>query len=256
MRFLMREQTYERPLAAGQLRYERDGQPTGAVESWRWSAAATDAGQGTPGYRILRVDLDARAAPSGHSYLYNLVQRENGRFEQLKYRFWANGMQLKGNVLLEDEEIIATREVNEVYVSEETAVLPGYRFWFPSSVGLGLLADGGPKTEDGGQDSPLLPPSSVLRPVSTITLQAPAGGDMLTADPPWPLGLVQVEVERTWGRPEVVRVAGQEVTARPLTLTWSHHQRTVWLDQSGLILKMERDDGLTAVATRTIRYQG
>ncbi|MFO7537365.1 MAG: hypothetical protein R6X32_04810 [Chloroflexota bacterium] len=247
----MREQAYERPLAAGQLRYERAGQPTGAVESWRWSAAATDAGQGTPGYRILRVDLDARAAPSGHSYLYNLVQRENGRFEQLKYRFWANGMQLKGNVLLEDEEIIATREVNEVYVSEETAVLPGYRFWFPSSVGLGLVGSSGFGNERIGVGETADSDS-----IQTITLQAPAGEIVLTADPPWPLGLVQVEVERTWGRPEVVRVAGQEVTARPLTLTWSHHQRTVWLDQSGLILKMERDDGLTAVATRTIRYQG
>jgi hypothetical protein len=242
MRFLVPEQPYERPLASGQLRYERDGQPTGAVESWRWSA-------GTPGYRVLRVDLDARAAPSGHSYLYHLVQRENGRFEQLKYRFWANGLQLKGNVLLEDEEIVATREVNEVYVTEETAVLPDYRFWFPSSVGLGLLADGGPKTEDGEQDSP-------LRPVSTITLQAPTGGDMLTADPPWPFGLIQGDVFRGWGQPETIVVAGEDVGVRPLTLQWATRQRTIWLDQSGLVLKMEREDGLTAVASRLIRYKG
>jgi len=249
MRFLVPEQPYERPLASGQLRYERDRQPTGAVESWRWSAAATDVGQGTPGYRILRVDLDARAAPSGHSYLYNLVQRENGRFEQLKYRFWANGVQLKGNVLLEDEAIMATREVNEVYVSEETAVLPGYCFWFPSSVGLGLLADGGPKDE-------FRPPSSSLRLLPTVTLQAPASGDRLTADPPWPFELIQVDVSRRWDQQETIIVAGEAVSVRPLTLQWATQQRTVWLDQSGLVLKMERDDGLTAVATRFIRYKG
>lgn len=243
MRFLVREQAYERPLASGRLRYERDGQPTGAVESWRWTTA-------TPGYQILRVDLDARAAPSGHSYLYNLVQRENGRFEQLKYRFWANGMQLKGNVLLEDESIVATREVNEVYVSEETAVKPGYRFWFPSSVGLGLLENSGFGNERIGVGERVNSDS-----MQTITLQAPSGEAILTVDPPWPLGLVQVEVKRTWGRSEVMTVAGQEVTVRPLTLQWANRQRIVWLDQSGAVLKMERDDGLTAVATRYIRYQ-
>jgi hypothetical protein len=241
MRFLMREQAYERPLAAGQLRYERGGQPTGAVESWRWTTA-------TPGYQILRVDLDARAAPSGHSYLYNLVQRENGRFEQLRYRFWANGVQLKGNVLLEDEAIMATREVNEVYLSEETAVLPGYRFWFPSSVGLGLLGSSGFGNERIGA-------GETGDSMQTITLQAPTGAAVLTADPPWPLELVQVEVERTWGRPETMRVAGEEVSVRPLTLTWSHQRRTVWLDQLGIVWKMTRDDGLTAVAIRTVHYQ-
>jgi hypothetical protein len=241
MRFLVPEQSYEQPLASGQLRYERDGQPTGAVESWRWS-------QGTPGYRILRVDLDARAAPSGYSYLYNLVQRENGRFEQLKYRFWANGVQLKGNVLLEDEVIVATREVNEQYVTEETAVLPGCCFWFPSSVGLGLL-------ENSGWGKERMDDEERVDSVSTVTLRAPTGEVMLTADLPWPFGLLQVDVARRWGRPEMMTVSGEAVTVRPLILQWANQQRTVWLDQSGAVLKMVRDDGLTAVAIRYIRYQ-
>jgi hypothetical protein len=248
VRFLVREQEYERPLASGQLRYERDGQPTGAVESWRWSAAATDAGQSTPGYRILRVDLDARAAPSGHSYLYNLVQRENGRFEQLKYRFWADGVQLKGNVLLEDTEIVATREVHEQYVSEETAVNPGFCFWFPSSVGLGLLENCGLGKERMGDEA-------MVDIVPTVTLRVPVGEVVLTADPPWPFGLLQVDVVRRWGQPEMMTVAGEAVMARPLILQWANQQRTVWLEQSGLVLKMERDDGLTAVVSRHIRYQ-
>jgi len=33
MRFIIHELPYERPRLAGQLRYKRDGQPTGTVES-------------------------------------------------------------------------------------------------------------------------------------------------------------------------------------------------------------------------------
>lgn len=235
MRFLVPEQPYERPLSAGQLRYEQDGQTTGAVESWRWT-------QGTAGYHILRVDLDARAAPSGHSYIYHLVQQENGRFEQLKYRFWADGLQLSGNVLLEDAEIVATREVYEQYVTEETAVSPGYRFWFPSSVGLGLLAE-----EMAGAETAVT--------ISTISLQAPTGATTLTTNPPWPFGLIQPTISRTWGQPHTATLARQTLTIRPLTLRWSDKTRTLWLDPSGLVVKMEREDGLTAVVTRLIHYQ-
>ena len=64
MRFIIHELPYERPLLAGRLRYERDGQPTGAIEFWR----LTDA---VDGYRFLRVDLDARDAASGRSWLYH-----------------------------------------------------------------------------------------------------------------------------------------------------------------------------------------
>ncbi len=60
MRFIVHEQAYEKPIAAGQLRYERDGRATGAIESWRLTRAVE-------GYEILRVDLDARTAESGHS---------------------------------------------------------------------------------------------------------------------------------------------------------------------------------------------
>ena len=53
MRFIVKEQDYEKPIGAGLMRYELDGVPTGAVEHWRLTEA-------TEGYEVLRVDLDAR----------------------------------------------------------------------------------------------------------------------------------------------------------------------------------------------------
>ncbi|MGB4873356.1 MAG: hypothetical protein WBP47_25115 [Candidatus Promineifilaceae bacterium] len=38
MRFIIKEQSYEQVIAAGQYRYERDGRATGAVEHWRLTA--------------------------------------------------------------------------------------------------------------------------------------------------------------------------------------------------------------------------
>ena len=71
MRFIIHELPYERPLLSGRLRYERDGVPSGAVESWRLTAAVD-------GYRFLRVDVDAREAPSGRSWLYHLTLNPAG----------------------------------------------------------------------------------------------------------------------------------------------------------------------------------
>ena len=124
MRFIIREQPYEKPIMAGEYRYELDGKTTGAVEKWRLTAAAE-------GYRFLRVDLDARAAASGHTYLYHALLNADGQVEWLKYRFWtqeAGGLQMTGDVILESDSVSATRTVNGK-VSEQVLDLPtGYRF--------------------------------------------------------------------------------------------------------------------------------
>ncbi len=117
---------------AGEYRYELDGQPTGAVETWRLTAAAE-------GYQFLRVDLDARAAASGHTYLYHALVGPDGQVERLKFRFWtqaSGGLQVTGDVVLESDSVSATRTVNGK-ASEQVIDLPkGYRFWFPSVAGL------------------------------------------------------------------------------------------------------------------------
>ena len=82
MRFLLREQAYEKPMAAGKLRYESSAGPTGAVEAWRLSAVEGD-------YRFLRVDLDAREAASGNSYIFHLTLNGQNRPERLQFRLWS-----------------------------------------------------------------------------------------------------------------------------------------------------------------------
>ncbi|MCL4266283.1 MAG: hypothetical protein KJ069_23960 [Anaerolineae bacterium] len=214
MRFIVHEQAYEKPIASGLLLYERDGRATGAVESWRLTKAVE-------GYEILRVDLDARAAESGHSYLYHLVRRADGRAERLSYRFWGDDLMVEGNLLLADTAVTNTRTVNGQTSTEDVELEPGYGFWFPSSVGLGLLAGFG-----GGTAVTLDSVSSEQLAVSSEQLVA--------------FALQVVEVV----------VTGE----RPLTIRWLENERTIWLDEHGWVVKMRRGDGLTAVETRAIWY--
>jgi hypothetical protein len=222
MRHLIHEQSYERPLLAGQLRYERDGRPTGAVESWRLTAAVD-------GYRFLRVDLDGRAS-SGRSWLYHLTLAPDGRPEQLKARHWAAGVQAEATVLWHDGEWVSTRTVTGAVgqaASEEVA--SGVAFWFPAGAGLALLRDH----------------------VGATTGVTLATGD----DPARLLALVETPVELAWGEVDTVMVDGAALPAWPLSLRWSGGQRLVWLDDDARPLRLWRDDNLTATAERLVLYR-
>ncbi|HRQ37569.1 MAG TPA: hypothetical protein PLD25_06615 [Chloroflexota bacterium] len=214
MRFIVHEQAYEKPIASGQLRYERDGRATGAVESWRLTRAVE-------GYEILRVDLDARTVESGHSYLYHLVRRADGRAERLSYRFWDNDLMIEGTLLLEDTAVTNTRTVNGTTYTDDVDLRSGYGFWFPSSIGLGLLAGFG-----GGTAMTL---------TSVNSEQLAVSGERSEV-----FALRVVEV----------MVSGE----RPLTIRWLENERRIWLDEHGWVVKMERGDGLTAVETRAVWY--
>lgn len=234
MRFIIRELPYEKPLAAGQLRYELNGQTTGAVEEWRLTSAAS-------GYRFLRVDLDARAAASGDSYLYHLVLDERGRPERLSYRFWGADLQVKGNVLLEPGNLTATRQTNGQRYEDLIEFSASCGFWFPSSIGLGLLgncAQGGPP-----------PDAAVTR---AITLNAAFSRSPLAEAEAFALQAAEVKLKL--GSVETLLVMGQEVNVRPFTIRWQEQVRTIWLDGQNWPLKMARADGLMAVETRRIRY--
>jgi len=129
MRFLLKEQPYEKSIASGRLYYRKNGRFTGAIEHWRYTAAFD-------GYHFLRVDLDGRES-SGHSYLYNLLLNPNGRPEQLKYRFFAKQIRVAGQLLFENGEVIAVHEINKQRT--ESVFVDTNLFWFPSAIGLGLL---------------------------------------------------------------------------------------------------------------------
>lgn len=221
MRFIIHEQPYETLLAAGLLRYEQDGKTTGAVEHWRLTSAVS-------GYRFLRVDLDAREAESGDSYLYHLVMTENGRPERLQYRFYGRPLEVNGTVLFEEEAVTAVRNVRRLEIGDwrleriedEVTVPAGYGFWFPSSVGLGLL----PFTFHASRFTPAVS----LRSVPS------------TQFPVFSLFVTEVKLE--------VSTPGQ------WHIQWEDQERTLWLNEQGDVLKMQRGDGLTAVETRYIRY--
>lgn len=218
MRQIIHELPYERPLLAGQLRYARDGRPTGAVESWR----LTDA---VDGYRFLRVDLDARKS-SGRSWLYHVTLDPAGLPEQIKLRFWGDGLEVSGTVVWHDGELIATRTVNGAAYE---SVAHGAAFWFPAGSGLALLAGCAGETRG-------------------LTLVAHHD------DPAQVMALVKTPVEVAWGESEVTPLDGEEGVMRPLSVTWGDNRRVVWLDTEGRPLRLWRDDGLTAAAERLVRY--
>jgi hypothetical protein len=218
MRFIIHEQPYERPLLSGRLRYMRDGAPMGAVETWRLTAAPD-------GYRFLRIDMDARAAPSGHSLLYHLTLNPAGRPEQLKYRFWGYGHEVSGSAVWEGDEVIARRRVNGLTFED---VACGVAFWLPSGAGLSLLAQSAGETR----------------------------GIRMTIDPdPSALmAFVETPVTIEWGAAAEEQFGAELLSIQPLHVTWGDQRRAVWLDDDRRPLRVWRDDGLTAVAERLIRY--
>ena len=225
MRLIIHELPYERPLLAGRLRYEREGQdgssrPTGAVESWRLSEAAG-------GYRFLRVDLDARAANSGHSWLYHVTLGPDGRPEQVKARFWAAGREVTTTITHEGDEWWAARQVDGAAHED---VARGDAFWFPAATGLALLRGCAGETRG-------------------VTLL------MDTSDAARTLALCATPVEIALGAPAEERAGDETLAARTLSVAWGRNRRMVWLDDDGRPLRLWRDDGLTATAERLVRYE-
>jgi hypothetical protein len=225
MRFIIHELAYEKPVASGQWRYMRDGHPTGAIEKWRLSDAVD-------GFRFLRVDLDARDAHSGRSYLYHLTMDDNGRAIQLKYRFWDHGLEIIGNVLLEEEALVVTRETREERHEDVLALPRGYAFWFPATAGLSLLAR--------------LP---AVKAKAAVTLRTTAAeSDAL-------MGPLLTTLDITLHEIEAIEMMGKTRNLRPLTIRWQDQERQTWLDENNWPLIMKRSDGLTAVQTRAIQVQ-
>ena len=218
MRFVLHEQSYEKPIASGKLVYEQDGQPTGAVESWRLTEAVE-------GYRFLRVDVDGREGPSSNSSLFHLTLNPQGQPEQLKFRFFGPRQQVKGSVLFEGSTLAIAREVNGQGRQEE--ILTANQFWFPATMGLGLLAG---LSGEGQVEAVMLDAAAQFAP-HLVTLHYRVG------------------------QPEMVEVMGKQWQTRPLALTWADQTRTLWLDAHHQPLLMQRQDGLCGRETRYIRYQ-
>jgi hypothetical protein len=226
MRFLVREQPYERLLAAGRFVYRQEGQPTGAVEAWRLTAARET-------YRFLRVDLDARAAESGDSYLYHLVLDGN-RPVRLTFRFWGGprvdhpSRRIEGNAYLEPDEISVGWEVDGRRREASLPLETPWAFWFPSTAGLGLLG-------------------------AHVANGAPARGCWLDPAADFAPQAVSVTAEQAPGLS--LDVGGQPRPVTHVTLSWDGQRRQLWLDEDDFVLRMVRPDlDLEAVETEYVRH--
>lgn len=220
MRFIIREQEHEEPRSAGLLRYQLDGALTGAVEEWRLTAASG-------GYHFLRVDLDARDAESGDSYLYHLALDPAGRPIRLKFLFFNSETHIAGDLQIDDHSALLSREVNGRRLEDEQDLHSEWGFWFPSTIALGLLA----ASASGGER------------IWAITLERESG-----------FGLRALTAQLDWQSEEEMDVARQSLWVRPCLIRWNGHSRKVWLDEDCWPVKMRRSDGLKAVESRRIRY--
>ena len=223
MRFIIHQQPYERSIVSGTLQYERDGQPTGAVEHYRMTTAVE-------GYRFLRVDLDARQAPSRRSTLYHMTLDPDAQPEQLKYRLWQDGLEIAGVVSWDGEDIAATHEVNGS-VFEDT--VEAAAFWFPSGAGLSLLRP----LADHGEN------------VAAVTLEQD------TADLAQAMALRPTSVTVRAKESLEVEVTGSAFQAQEYEINWENQQRRVWLHEDGWPVRVWRDDGLIGVARQLVFYQ-
>lgn len=170
-------------------------------------------------YHFLRVDLDGRST-SGNSYLYHLTLGENGRPERLQYRFWNDKLTISGNVLLDQNMVTATRVVNGRSYEEHITLPTDYGFAFPAVTGLGWLARQMGERERG-----------------TAVLLDPAVDQPERA---FNLLVTDLTLER----------------GAALTLRWPGQARTLWLDEQGWPLRLERGgNGLTAVSVHQINYE-
>lgn len=216
MRALIHEMAYERPIAAGRYEYEEGGAATGAVELWKLTAAPE-------GYRFLRVDLNAEAS-SGDNVLYHLTLDAAGRPERLKFHFFRQRQQIRGDLLFTEETAVLTREVNGERLESEVPFAAGAPFWFPASAGLSLLA------RAGAQRSAAL----TLSRAQTFAL--------------WPTSLTLSP-----GPPRQLQIMGRTIATRMLTARWEDEERTLWLDEHHWPLRVQRGN-LVATEKRYVRY--
>lgn len=141
MRYLLKTQPYEKPIAAGSFRYEQDGVPNGIVEHWQYSHALD-------GFKFFRIDVDARELGSeGYSTLYNVVIGPDGRPENVKFRHFTtappatkNGLKLKGQIIFDDEITFIIREFSRGHLEDSVRYETQYKSQYVRKLSLEIAA--------------------------------------------------------------------------------------------------------------------
>ena len=132
MRCIIREQPYEKLLAAGHFRFQKDGKLTGVSEVWRLTELIDD-------YRNLRIDVDARNTVGGETNLYHLLINSAGQPERLKTRQFGPGPAISADVHLEPGSVIIYADIDGRRFEHELVPTEGYLFVVPSVTWFGLL---------------------------------------------------------------------------------------------------------------------
>ncbi|MGB3715623.1 MAG: hypothetical protein WA996_14420 [Candidatus Promineifilaceae bacterium] len=227
MRFLMREMEYEKPIASGRLRYEREGNPTGLVEAWRFTHALE-------GFYFLRVEMDAHNPKDQEICLYHVLLNPEMNIERLKFRYFGSRSEVEGDLQF-DRDIIS---LNRVLIDklenrkkrqvEEIAVASDAVFWFPSMVGLGFASS---KVTKDSQRSFL-----ILDKDSSFASRR---------------GTAQFR----WGDEEDRAVMRRNVAVRPCSISWETFAVRLWLDEFNWPVGGLYADGLSATEIAYVRYE-
>jgi hypothetical protein len=135
-----------------------------------------------------------------------------------------------------------TRDVNGRRFEETAETDNQTLFWFPSAMGLGLLAYHNPG-------------ANAFAPGEVPTGTLPTGNyPAVTLDKAADFALKRVKLTLQSGEKEMLAVAQQNVAVRPFSIRWQDQSRTLWLNPHKRPVKMVRDDGLTAVEVHHIHY--
>jgi hypothetical protein len=220
MRFVIREQEYETLLAAGLLSYRSAGAETGAVERWRLT-------QAVDGYGVMRIDLDRRDTVEDSSTLLHLLLNPDGRPERLKLRrFSAQQSPIDVDVLIDAGSLSMSRNCDGEIRQDEMSLPPGFALLMPATIGLAMFVHGN---------------------------QGRRSATAIALDENRSFAPLRAEVEINQGDEEEIVVTGQTATVRPYLIRRNGVENTIWLDDYGLPVRFDDEDGTKAVEVRYVR---
>ncbi len=227
MRFLMREMEYEKPIASGRFRYEREGKPTGLVEAWRFTRALE-------GFYFLRVDMDTHNPFNQEICLYHLLLNPAMNIERLKFRYFGSRIEIEGDLQFTNHIVTLNRVIIDKLKNtkkrqvEEISVESDAVFWFPSIVGLGLVASKDSKD---------------------------SRRSFLSLDKDSYFASLRGTARFIWGEEEDTVVMRQNVAVRPCSISWDTDTVRLWLDDFGWPIGASFADGLSATEIAYLRYE-
>jgi hypothetical protein len=216
MRFIIREQEYEKLLAAGRLKYR-----SGDLESWRLTEAVED-------YKVMRIDLDRRDADASHSTLLHLLLDPDGRCERAKLRDFSAVSDMSIDVLVDHESVSVSRASSEGVIHDDFERPSGFGLLLPGQIGLALFVGD-----------------------AACTLESPA----IQLDSSRRFAPHQVAMKIEALAEERLAVMGQDMVVRPFLISHGDTQQTIWLDKHGLPMRVDDREGLYAKEDRYVRHR-